>query len=155
VRGSLKTLGRSPPSSLPLGPEVAASNVSASPAGQTQTKPPGRRDPLRLFNREPVTIGAAISSTVALLGALLEWPAEVTGGIVVLVTALFAVLQAWNVVGADKLTALLVNAMGAVLGCGMAFGLDIPQDIQSLVLASVASIFGLLARNGVTNRNPL
>lgn len=105
-----------------------------------------------IVKRDPVAVGAAIISVLGFLGAFLDWSPVLTAALIGVVTAGVAVIQAANVFGTDQFTAVAVNLVGAALGCLLAFGLNVADDVQTAILAAVPILLGLFARNGVTNR---
>lgn len=102
--------------------------------------------------RDPVTIGAAISVIFTMLSVAAHWPLGVQVAGTLVIGAAVAVVQAINVFGTDKFTAVGVNFVGAALGLLLALNLHVPDDLQKAVMAAVPILLALFARGQVTNR---
>ena len=105
-----------------------------------------------ILKRDPVTVGAVLTALLALLGVSFEWPAAVTVAAIGVVTAGVAVVQALNTFGTDKFTAIGLNVVGAAIGLVVSLNIEVSDEMQTAIMAVAVTVFGLFARNGVTNR---
>jgi hypothetical protein len=102
----------------------------------------------RLLGREPVITVSVIVATLVAILPVFDWPAETVGVVAgALVVAGGAVEAA--LISVDRLLPLLVGAGKAVLAVLATFGLHLPDNQISAVVALLTVIAGLQVRQQV------
>lgn len=104
---------------------------------------------MKILGREPVQWLALLSAGVALFSALVL-PVTVAqqGAIMAVAAALFGVVGAIAVSG-EKAAPLVAGLVQSVLALALAFGLNLPTEVQGSVMAFVAAGVGWYLRTQV------
>lgn len=102
------------------------------------------------FSREPVVLVQALIVPLALAVVLLfHWPNTTVGVVNTLIVALGGAVAALGV-SVDALLPLLAGLSKAVLAVILAFGLNVPENVQVFVLSAVGIVVAFLTRPQVT-----
>jgi hypothetical protein len=101
---------------------------------------------LRRLGREPALLTAA-GSLLAQLGTALfmDLSPEIQGAVNALAVAIAALLTSWGV-AADKLLPILLGVVQAGIALALAFGVQLPAEDQSTIMAFVTMVLGAFMR---------
>ena len=102
------------------------------------------------LRREPALILGTIAALVQMLSAFAtDWSPEQQGLINAAAAAVAGLITA-VMVHTDRLAPAILGAVQAVLALGLGFGLDLPADQQSVIMAFVAAVVAMFVRTQVT-----
>jgi hypothetical protein len=106
-----------------------------------------------IFKRDPQAVAVAVCAVLVVLGRVLNVDPVVIGGLAAIVTALAYVVQYLNVVDDARFVTACAGLASALLTFAAGYTDVLDSETQSLAVAAVPLILGLLTRNGVTNRH--
>lgn len=109
---------------------------------------------MKIFGREPALVLAFISSTIAVMSALVfPLTDEQQGVLNAVVVALFGFITA-ALLSKEKLVPALVGLIKAVIAVAISFGLHLTPEVQGVVLTFVAAAAALWYRPQVVASVP-
>jgi hypothetical protein len=105
---------------------------------------------LAYVGRESVQLAAALAGLIQVLSLALHFTSDQQGTLNAAVVLVIGALTAWSV-SAEKAAPLMAGVVQAVLSVAVSFGLDLSPQVQSTVMAFVASAVALWLRFIVTS----
>lgn len=109
---------------------------------------------INLLNREPAFISGIIAALLQLLSVTVtHWDTNTQGAINAVIVAVMGLITAWSV-SKDGALAALTGLGKALIALGLAFGLSLSPNLQTMIMIGVTVIGAFLVRDRVTAKVP-
>lgn len=109
---------------------------------------------INLLNREPAFISGIIATLIQLLSiTVTHWDTNTQGAINAVIVAVMGVITAWAV-SKDGALAALTGLGKALIALGLAFGLELSPNLQTMIMMAVTVLASFLVRDRVTAKVP-